>query len=81
MRVVSVIAEGLGTAGVLLTGAVEALNDRAVVGATQPGVASPELEARDLGGAFHRVQRREQRGNVHTVKGRAVCGLRHDDVS
>jgi hypothetical protein len=80
-RVVGIVGERLGTAGVLLAGSVKALDGGAVVGTAHPRIAGPELEARDLRCTLHGIQRREQRGHIHTIEGRAVGSLRHGEVS
>ena len=78
-RVVGVVGERLRAGRVLLPGAVEALDDRAVVGAADPFVGRAELELGDLRRALHRVEGGEQRRDVDAVAGRSLkrcCG--HD---
>ena len=69
-RLAGVDRERLGARGVLLAGAVEALDRRAVVGAVDPAVAGAELEARRASGsALIGVERA-----VHLLRCRRRCG-------
>ena len=76
-RLAGIDGEGLGARGVLLPGAVEALDRGAIVGAVDPVVLDAELKAAERGVGLDGVQRSVHLLGVDAIAG-AVEDLGHD---